>query len=175
MSSTPRPSEVPGHDLAVATGLVPRIPATPPTPLRGRSAADTGRQALVRGVVAGVVAAVPFVAYPSAPTALLIMAFVGYVMHLFTWVGNRLLDELAQGYTTLTFTQGTFWFTLEGWVAWSFDGVWKLTTDGAVPPTPGTVDPPGLYPSPDKPGKWQVWTGSQWSGSHRPAPDPVPR
>lgn len=175
MSARPRPSEMPGHALALGTGLVPRVPATAPQRIPGPSAADVAQRSGVSALVGMVVCGGAFVAHPSAPTALLIIALFGFVMRLFTVVGNRLLDELAHGYTTLVFTQGTFWLSLESWVNWDFSAVWKFTRKGVEPPTSGAVDPPGLYPSPDKPGKWQVWTGCQWSGSHRPAPDPYAR
>ncbi|MBE7324128.1 hypothetical protein IEQ44_05645 [Nocardioides sp. Y6] len=175
MSARPRPSEMPAHDLAVGAGLVPRVPATPPQRIPGPSAAEVAQRAGMQALVGMVVVAGAFVLHTSALTALLVVAYVCWVMTRFPVVGNRLLDELAHGYTTLVFTQGSFWFSLESWLTWDFSAVWKFTGKGVEPPTPGAVDPPGLYPSPDKPDRWQVWTGAQWSGSHRPAPDPYAR
>lgn len=175
MSARPRPSEMPAHALAVGTGLVRRVPATPPERIPGPSAAEVAQRSGMRALLGMTVVVGAFTLHTSAWTALLLVAFCCWSMTLFPTLGNRLLDELAHGYTTLVFTQGTFWFSRESWVTWDFSAVWKYTKNGVEPPTPGAVDPPGLYPSPDRPGRWQVWTGHQWSGTHRPAPDPYAR
>ena len=55
--------------------------------------------------------------------------------------------------------------------SWDFRGIWVLAGSGKVRSTPDrTVDPPGLYPSPERPGQLQVWTGMIWARKFR-APD----
>lgn len=98
-------------------------------------------------------------------------------------VGDRKLEEVAAGYTTLTLQFGDFWIG-EGrrWprfghrAPWDYSGVWVLDgTTGAVESAPDrSVDPPGFYPSPNRPGALELWTGVVWSGHYlqgRPTDD----
>lgn len=80
--------------------------------------------------------------------------------------------ELLLGYTTTTFALGRFWFgaapdapwTL-GWIKWDWRGTWVVRPDGSAVSAPtGDADPPGLYPSPNREGAFELWTGCQWSG-----------
>lgn len=85
-----------------------------------------------------------------------------------------LLSELAVGYVTNTFHQGLFWF-VDGpgprvgnpVVGWVWHGVWVLDSSGRVVSEPDPeVEPPGFYPSPNRAGSLELWTGSQWIGVH---------
>lgn len=86
--------------------------------------------------------------------------------------GRAQLAELQRGYTTATFALSRFWFapapdapmTL-GKIQWDWRGTWVLRPDGTVVSAPaGDADPPGLYPSPNRPGAVELWTGHQWTG-----------
>jgi hypothetical protein len=78
-----------------------------------------------------------------------------------------LLDELRAGYVTTTFVQGLFWGSDRGdsdVVGWEWRGLWTLASDGRVVSAPDlSVDPPGVYPSPNAPGRHELWTGCQWT------------
>ena len=86
--------------------------------------------------------------------------------------GLALLAECRRGYATTTFEMGRFWFRAApgapwtlGLVGWDFSGVWVLGSDGRLrPPVRTDVHAPGIYPSPRGDGRWELWTGSQWSG-----------
>lgn len=90
-------------------------------------------------------------------------------------LGRRCLVGFAvatAAYATFTVDTGMFWFRVSGWTPWEFDGVWRYTRSGVVPPVAGVTDPPGLYPSPHRPDRWEVWSGDVWTGVHR---DPARR
>jgi hypothetical protein len=88
-------------------------------------------------------------------------------------VGDRKLEEIAAGYTTLKLEFGDFWIG-EGrrWprfghrAPWDYAGLWVLDgSTGAVLSAPDrSVDAPGFYPSPNRPGVMELWTGAVWSG-----------
>lgn len=91
--------------------------------------------------------------------------------------GDVFLEELTAGYTTLPLALGAFWGVNNRRVGlnyaepWDFRGVWVLDGRGGVRSAPDReVDPPGLYPSPQRPGQLQVWTGTVWARKFR-APD----
>ena len=85
--------------------------------------------------------------------------------------GRAVLDEATAGYTTTPFDLGRFWIGAApeapwtvGWIGWDFSGLWVMAPDGTVKASPRPErDPPGVYPSPNRPGEWELWTGSQWS------------
>lgn len=99
-------------------------------------------------------------------------------------VGDRKLEEIAHGYTTLKLDFGGFWLG-EGrrWPhfghrpPWDYSGLWVLDgTHGAVLSKPDRgVEPPGLYPSPNRPGAMELWTGVVWSGNYRRQPSSTGR
>lgn len=161
MTDRPRPSEIPG-----AAG--PVVPLEPPTRLPGRSAAELGRLSLL--VFALLVVA--WVAVLVWVDPVLVVLGSGLALFAAGWilsgrVGDRLVEELGRGYTTLVLDTGMFWFRPAGWTPWDFDGVWRFTRDGVQPPRPGATDPPGLYPSPHRPGRREVWTGRVWTKVYR--------
>ena len=187
---SPRPRDVPGYTEAVAAGLTPARPSRPPSLLPG----TTSHRALVRcGVALGVAAVLVAVAIVRGPSdggqatvsdlAMVLGATVLGIVVVIAAVRRFrkvLLAELAAGYVTTTFHQGLFWFVDRPGptvgndvVGWVWDGVWVLDSSGSVVSPPDRdVDPPGMYPSPNRPGQLELWTGAQWIGVHR---DPARR
>lgn len=147
-------------------------PASPPALLPGPSARQLGLRCATQFAAATLAWIAALALVDSTPVVLAI----GVAWFLFGWAcmsrfGDRVLQEVDRGYTTVVFDTGMFWFRPSGWTTWSFDGVWKFVRGEVIPPTPGINDPPGLYPSPTQPGKWRVWTGTMWADVHRPVPD----
>ena len=92
--------------------------------------------------------------------------------------GQRALDEMIHGYTTLD-SNGPNYFRSsehsweEGGPPWDYSGVWLLDRKFAVRSLPNPqIDPPGFYPSPHRDGQWELWTGVLWSGIYRTRPWP---
>lgn len=91
------------------------------------------------------------------------------------------LTELEAGYTTLRLTFGGFgWGRVRQWrsghrIPWDYAGTWVLDpTSGAVVSAPDPAfDPPGLYPSPTRTGRLELWTGAVWTGETWPHPPVV--
>lgn len=182
------PRQVDGYFAARALGLLPQVPEVPPSPLPRR----TARRAFIAWLVSIVVGAVAWVLFasvfgglinrflPVAGPVLLMLGAAAVFVLLFVLprarVGDAFLDELAAGYTTLPLTAGAFW-GVNGRAGanyqdpWDFRGVWVLDGSGVVRSTPDReVDPPGLYPSPERLGQLQVWTGTVWARKFQ-APD----
>ena len=178
------PRQVEGFSSARALGLLPQVPDEPP-PLPRRTArrafygwaGSIVAGAVVWAVLASATAAPLGRALPVAGPVLLVLgsvaAFVLLFIRLRSWVGDAFLDELAAGYTTLPLTVGAFWGVNREEGAnyadpWDFRGIWVLDGRGAVRSAPQRdVDPPGLYPSPERPGQLQVWTGKVWARKFR--------
>lgn len=187
---SPRPRDVPGYAEAAAAGLSPARPSRPPSPLPG----TTSHQALIRcGVVLAGAAALVVAALVVGPeeggqatvreAAIMLGATAVGVIAVIAAVGRFrrvLLSELGAGYVTCTFHQGLFWFVSSPGptfgkeiTAWDWTGVWVLTSDGSVVSAPDLdADPPGFYPSPNRPGQLELWTGSQWTGVNAGGPAP---
>lgn len=157
----PRPSAVP----VVRSSPVP---TRPPARLPGASASELGRRHLL-GFGAATAAYLVVFALLDAPWVLIGAGLAWFVLGwvLLGRVGDRLVEELEHGYTTLVIDTGLFWFRATGWTAWDFAGVWRFTRGGVRPPDPGVTDPPGLYPSPRRSGRREVWTGCAWTRVHR--------
>ena len=184
---SPRPRDVPGFAEAAAAGLTPARPSGPPGLLQG----TTAHRALVRcGVVLAGAALLVVVALTLGPenggqatvqdVAVMLGATVVGIAAVVVAIRRFrrvLLAELGAGYVTTTFHQGMFWFVNrpgpavgDDVVGWDWAGVWVLTSDGAVVSGPDPdADPPGFYPSPNRPGQLELWTGSQWIGVHASA------
>lgn len=161
------------------------VPAAPPALLPGASAARAFNRFLLRGAcaVAAVLATVELASSSglgttSAGLVTLAAGLAGFaaVLRLLGRVGDRKLEELAAGYTTLRLDFGGFWLG-EGrrWprfghrAPWDYAGLWVLDgSTGAVVAEPDrAADPPGLYPSPNRSGAMELWTGVVWSGDFR--------
>lgn len=174
------PREVAGYAQAYAAGQLPLVPQHPPT-LVVRPTARAQLHRLIVLTFTGVLAAALLgrllerLAWPGGLRAVVLGAValalgVG-TLRLLAGVGNRSLAELERGYTTLELTFGGFWFG-EGHefqgedlrAPWDYRGTWLLHhRDGRVLRAPDpTVDPPGMYPSPHRPGRRELWTGAVW-------------
>lgn len=179
-----RPRDVTGYEQAVTAGLTPARPSHPPSLLPG----TTAHRALVQcGFALGGAAVLIVIALALGPESggqasmrdlltVLGAALAGLVVVLLA-VGRfrrALLAELAAGYVTTTFHQGLLWFAARPGprvgndvVGWRWDGLWVLDGSGRVVSAPSPeVEPPGFYPSPNQPGRLELWTGAQWVGVH---------
>lgn len=162
-------------------GLSPRIPPAPPR-VEIRPTAQRARRdlALTAGMAASAVVVVVVVGasdgrlpWPAVAAMLLVgVAGVAAIAAMTRRWGRSQLAELQHGYTTATFELSRFWFapapdapmTL-GKIQWDWRGTWVLSPDGSVVSAPSDAfDPPGLYPSPNRPGAVELWTGHQWTG-----------
>lgn len=181
VARAPHPREVPGYAEAAAAGRLPRVSEQPPVPtvrptaraVFHRFVAIAAGGAVGLGVTAGLVERMPL---PGPAVAvvlgLLALAFLVLLLRTLPAVGRRSVAELQQGYTTLVLQLGGFWFgegplTLPGEMraGWDYRGTWQLDGDGRVLRTPDReVDPPGMYPSPHRPGRMELWTGRVWLG-----------
>lgn len=179
----PRPRDMSSVQAAFSMGLIKRVPKTPPTLLPGPTVAAVSRSAVLRMVPAffGAVVIVLLVPMPIWIAAPLGLVVLGYVFLLPVKTRNRQLEELAEGYTTLPRFEGggLEWHRLPVWrrhpdTTWLFAGVWVLDSQGRVVSAPDpSYDPPGFYPSPNKPDRLQFWTGRMWlKDSHRKAKGP---
>lgn len=178
----PEPRDVEGFAAAVSAGVTPDRPATPPS-IAGR---PTARRAFIGlATTFGVATAAAIACLVMLPggrvsglgaVAFFAVLAIGYLairasLHRFR---DIFLAELQAGYATTTFTQGLFWIPRGGsgrrtWgddvVGWNWDGLWVLDIHGNVVSAPdGSIDPPGLYPSPHRVGKLELWTGYRWTG-----------
>lgn len=186
MSNDLRPRDVPGYQRAVEAGVVRPPPRTTPGLLPGRTAAQCFNRFLLQGaagvgawlVVLAILNDYADGAVAAIGTVLAGLALLGGVMASLARVGARVLDELSHGYTTLTLEFGTFWIgALRRWprfghrVPWEYSGTWVLDNTGAIVSEPEpSNDAPGLYPSPNRPGALELWTGAVWSGDYRDPP-----
>jgi hypothetical protein len=185
-TARPRPRDVPGYAEALAAGRVPSVPATPPSLLRGPSAAAMFRQFLVGTVVVVVawflvLAVTTHVAKGPGTTRVVVMVPAGLiaftvVIALVRRVGRRNQAELAHCYTTIRLTMGGFSTNLgrmkspqQRRADWNYAGVWVLDggTGRVVSAPDPSVDPPGFFPSPHRQGALEFWTGAQWTGEFR--------
>lgn len=174
------PSEVPGYAEAGTAGLLPGVPSTPPR-LMVVPTAQAALRTFIATFFGGGLTAILFgkvLGWVGAPDGA-IMVVVGLggtlllvlILRLLARIGDQLVAEIRHGYTTLENFSGGFW-TGQGHTdvfgrvrgKWDFRGLWLLDgKTGAVrrPPTPGGL-PPGMYPSPHRPGQWELWTGVHW-------------
>ncbi len=52
-----------------------------------------------------------------------------------------------------------------GSIEWDWRGTWVLNgADEVVSAPSDELDPPGVYPSPDRDGLLELWTGHEWAG-----------
>lgn len=182
-----RPSDL-ADDPAAVSGAGRPVPTTPPGLLPGLSASRLFNRWLVTSalVVAAVLVAVEGVPRvglgtwgESALTLAVGLIGLAAIFRSLGRVGDRKLEEISHGYTTLKLEFGAFWRG-EGrqWPQfgrrppWDYSGLWVLDgATGAVVSEPDrSLDPPGLYPSPNRPGALELWTGVVWSGHYRGQP-----
>ncbi len=183
---SPHPRDVPGYETAVAHRLVPVVPAEPPRLLPGPTAHAVVWRYLGRigGLVAGWLALMFVLSVFDSGIATILrllalaLSLVGF-WRLFVVgrarAGERLLAELDAGYATFRLTYGGFWRTRQKsrpqhtyQEPWDFRGTWRLSRTGAVEGAPDpSVSPPGFYPSPNRPGSLELWTGAAWGSVWR--------
>ncbi len=178
----PRPRDISEFKVADSAGLTPARPSNPPG-IKGR---PTARRAFTRlAVTLGVAVGASILCLLLLPDSRIEGrgAIVLIVTMMFGFIATRsaldrfrtiLVDELQAGYATFTFTQGLFWIPRRSswrptWgddvIGWDWAGLWVLDADGNVVSEPdASVDPPGLYPSPNNPGHRELWTGHRWTG-----------
>lgn len=181
----PRPRDVAAFRRAESARVLPARPASPPAvevdPSAHRALRDLGVTASV-AVVADVATVLLTAEDGRLPWASVVIVLgvggagiVAIAIATKRW-GRAVMAEVLRGYTTTTFRMGGFWiarppdgpWTLNQ-IHWDFGGTWVLRPDGTVVSTPSDdLDPPGLYPSPNRPDALELWTGRQWSGYFRP-------
>ena len=183
-SLEPLPRDVAGFADAQAEGLTPALPAHPPSSPLPEPTARVLLHRLGYTLAASVGATlVTLFALPTPDGQIAPVTAIGIIVVLaaggiltrraLAAFRSRLLDEIQAGYVTTTFQQGGFWIARrEGRVfapgrnvlGWDWRGLWVLdSAGGAVSIADRAVDPPGLYPSPHRPGQRELWTGHQWA------------
>jgi hypothetical protein len=178
----PRPRDVPGFAQAVSAGQVPVVPHSPPGLLPGPSADRAFKVFLIRlvGAVLVVIVAMGVAKSFHSTWASLLpigLSWVVFCLMLY-WlagVGRRNFEEFRHGYTTLVLKFGMFssirdlrWWITNWRVPWDYSGLWVLRGDGNVISAPAADrESPGFYPSPNRPGRYELWTGCAWAGQYR--------
>lgn len=181
------PRSLPGYQEALVNNQIPLVPATAPVPAPIQPTAHHEFERLLRRSVPLVFLAVLIpvsVANSDLPALFVTVCMLGpgllafwlIVFRFLKAVGVRNTMELERGYTTLTFTFGGFgWRESRRWkqtghrTPWDYRGIWTLDRTGStvVSPPDRNVDPPGYYPSPNRAGAFELWTGVAWSGHYR--------
>lgn len=167
------PRLVPGFDQARDLGMLPRVPETAPAPVTIDSrrvlltAAGTAFGALVLVLV--------LVNGAGAPPWLLgivSLAGIAAVAALLVRARSVMWQEIQAGYCRMDDMVALFSRDPEHrfpanrmrGAPWDLRGLWQLGADGTVVRPPDrSVLPPGLYPSPHRPGELELWTGVAWA------------
>ncbi len=187
-----RPRDVAGFAGAAAAGLVPGVPSEPPPVLPGPTAQKVFRTFLIKSAitVAAVLLLVELlgrIGLSPAVSAFLapVLGFLGLgAVYFRFWgdVGRRSVQECEAGYTTFVMQFGGFgWGEGRRWegvgrrAPWNYAGLWVLDGTGreVVSAPDPDLDPPGFYPSPNRSGAFELWTGAVWSGRYRASPPNV--
>ncbi|VXC29108.1 hypothetical protein [Nocardioides sp. AX2bis] len=171
------PRDVPGFERAAELGLLPQVPPSPPEPVAPNSRhlllASVG--AATAGVLTVLVAAGPLDA-PGWALGLLSAAVVGVVGAVLLMIRGAQWKELQAGYCRLDHMVASFArdhevrFPASGMrgAPWDLQGLWRLDDAGSVQRAPVPhVLPPGHYPSPNRPGELELWTGEVWAYLYR--------
>ncbi|PPK90833.1 hypothetical protein CLV92_1228 [Kineococcus xinjiangensis] len=176
-----RPRDVPGYAEARAQGRTPQVPVLPPPLLPGLTAHQMFVRALLKCAIVFplTLVVIDLIAEPGPSGDTLPWLGLPVMMAPFVlawrWgvaVGRRNIEELQHGYTTHVQVFGQFHIgggshvrDTDAGPPWDYSGTWVLLRDGRVKsaPQPG-YDPPGLYPSPARPGAYELWTGASWTG-----------
>ncbi len=173
----PAPDEVPGYARAVELGLTPQVPATTPAlvcPPSYAGVLSTALLALGTSVVAVVT---------TAWWSILLIAAV-FVRVIFVLRGMQCREQLevAAGYRLVEWRSGGWGRDPEGRFGegmgfkaapWDLRGLWHLDAGGKVLAEPDrSVLPPGRYPSPNRPGEMELWSGAVWMYGYETPAEP---
>ncbi len=176
---------MPGYREAAAASVLPAVPAEPPRLLPGPTAQRLFHQFLWR-IAAAVGALLLWLRVRGAldlpPLATLLdplsaILVLGLILRWWRQVGVRNMEELQHGYTTFVMQFGAFqrgerrhWRGAHTRVLWDYSGTWVLDGNGGVITAPDrSADAPGFYPSPNKPGALELWSGLVWTGEYHKA------
>lgn len=153
---------MPGFATAAVADRLVSVPATPPQFIPSSTAHHAFNLFLLKGAAAVAVALLAIdpiqnlrisPVWTSLVTLSLSLSALWLIVHWWAGVGARNLEELRYSYTTLILQYSTFKPT--------GDRRWYKSK-----PNPD-IDPPGFYPSPNKPENFELWTGSAWTGQYR--------
>lgn len=173
---SPHPRQVPGYEEARRAGRLPTVPEQPPA-LTVRPTARAQGHRLIAFAFGGLLVVILLAKLlerldlPEFLGFALFMAISpGFLLLLFLrWlpaVGRQSVAELQRGYTTIEATFGALWLTASAGrrPPWDYRGTWLLDhRDGRVLREPDRgIDPPGMYPSPRRPGRMELWSGAAW-------------
>ncbi|MFC7360940.1 hypothetical protein [Nocardioides astragali] len=168
----PHPTEVAGYERARTLGLLPSVPAEPPSPVVFSS------MKAMWGFVAFTFGMFPFMPLADGPIIVIpvLLGFTGIVAGIL--VTSRLqLREFEAGYARIELMIGSavgrrIRFQGAAGVAsgpeWDLRGLWLLDRhDRPVRPPVEGVMPPGYYPSPSRPGQLEYWTVRDWTEAYQ--------
>ena len=170
----PHPASVPGFDEARRLGLLPSVPATPPQPVCVNSLhASVAFFPVIFGyLLAGIALANAYDL--SDPLTGLVLGGGGgaLIVAAILIPGRLMMREFEAGYCRRDAHIGLYvidWrVQLQNQAGpagaeWDLRGLWRL--DGhnrpVRAPAPGVL-PVGRYPSPNRPGLLEYWTGRDW-------------
>ena len=177
----PGPRTVAGFAAADAAGQIPVVPIDPPISDLARAPGPTADQVFrsfaYKAVGGSLLCALSFQLLPK---------LIGLVLGLAWWailfvflagkISDRAAEEFQRGYTTMRLNFGLpgrhenrRWQGTGHRAPWDYSGLWVLDRLGrtVVSEPNRSVDPPGFYPSPNRPGEFELWTGLVWSGRYR--------
>lgn len=148
-------------------GLTPRVPPTPPALV-----CPPSYKGILPAAVAGLLGIVVTVVTTQVWALVVTLGLFGLIIVRVVIMQRRERLEVAAGYRLVNWRAGTWGrdpdrrFTVGTGMAaapWDLRGLWFLDEKGQVlaPPDPSVL-PPGKYPSPNKPGQLEMWTGTAW-------------
>lgn len=169
--TSPRPDQVDGYAEAGRRGRLPVVPPEPPRPV----CPDSRRVSLlfVPVILGSLLVAImvqnSLQRSGLAPLLLFGIVFVELVVAIVVPARLR-MREYAAGYCRADDIVGLHYVDLRfqnlagpAGAAWDLRGLWRLGPDGQVQRPPDrSVLPPGRYPSPTEPQRWDTWTGAEW-------------
>ncbi|KRF21003.1 hypothetical protein ASG90_00880 [Nocardioides sp. Soil797] len=167
------PRSVPGFDRATELGLTPQTPAAAPDPVTINS------RFLLLGILAvsfaGLVVVLTVVnrlELPGWAYGVIAACLAGLVVGLLVWHRRVMWREIQAGYCRMDTMVALFSrdpeqrfpaSRMKG-APWDLRGLWRLGDHGEVlrAPVPGVLAA-GHYPSPNRPGELELWTGVAWA------------
>lgn len=183
----PDPSTVPGFYEAKKLGVLPSVPVSPPVPvtLNSLHVRVFFFPVVLAYIVIGI--ALSDIFAWSGPMCGLVLGGGGFALLLSAILvpARFMMKEFAAGYCRRDSHVGVYvvdWrMALQNGsgpagAEWDLRGLWRLGADGAPEraPVPGVL-PVGRYPSPNRPGQLEYWTGRDWHYMFRAAPPELVR